>query len=65
MEYDPKNTWNKYRIILILRDYTYILPFDFQPFHAGIYGLITAVIINGKMDAANYSAYSGPLNGCL
>ncbi|CAE7506104.1 VAP [Symbiodinium natans] len=25
----------------------------------GIYGLITAVIINGKMDAANYSAYSG------
>ena len=26
----------------------------------GIYGLITAVIINGKMDAANYSAYSGP-----
>ena len=27
----------------------------------GIYGLITAVIINGKMDAANYSAYSGAL----
>merc|ERR1712172_447975 len=25
----------------------------------GIYGLITAVIINGKMSAANYSAYSG------
>ncbi|CAE8608402.1 unnamed protein product [Polarella glacialis] len=25
----------------------------------GIYGLITAVIINGKMDAATYSAYSG------
>lgn len=25
----------------------------------GIYGLITAVIINGKMDAASYSAYSG------
>ncbi|CAE8741494.1 unnamed protein product [Polarella glacialis] len=24
-----------------------------------LYGLITAVIINGKMDAANYSAYSG------
>merc|ERR1719296_440095 len=25
----------------------------------GIYGLITAVIINGKMEAATYSAYSG------
>ena len=25
----------------------------------GIYGLITAVIINGKMSAAEYSAYSG------
>merc|ERR1712070_1334595 len=25
----------------------------------GIYGLITAVIINGKMAAAEYSAYSG------
>ena len=25
----------------------------------GIYGLITAVIINGKLDAKTYSAYSG------
>jgi len=25
----------------------------------GIYGLITPVIINGKMEAATYSAYSG------
>merc|ERR1719183_1108074 len=25
----------------------------------GIYGLITAVIINGKLDPATYSAYSG------
>merc|ERR1712157_640749 len=25
----------------------------------GIYGLITAVIINGKLDAGTYSAYSG------
>merc|ERR1712015_424755 len=25
----------------------------------GIYGLITAVIINGKLDASGYSAYSG------
>merc|ERR1712046_68921 len=25
----------------------------------GIYGLITAVIINGKMESASYSAYSG------
>merc|ERR1712176_1296015 len=25
----------------------------------GIYGLITAVIINGKLDADTYSAYSG------
>merc|ERR1739845_105870 len=25
----------------------------------GIYGLITAVIINGKMDSKTYSAYSG------
>merc|ERR1712071_744600 len=25
----------------------------------GIYGLITAVIINGKMEAATYSAYTG------
>merc|ERR1719440_1485420 len=25
----------------------------------GIYGLITAVIINGKIDAAAYTAYSG------
>merc|ERR1719356_1787016 len=25
----------------------------------GIYGLITAVIINGKMEAATYSSYSG------
>merc|ERR1711879_589322 len=25
----------------------------------GIYGLITAVIINGKMESAKYSAYSG------
>merc|ERR1739842_60165 len=25
----------------------------------GIYGLITAVIVNGKMEAATYSSYSG------
>merc|ERR1719454_2058067 len=25
----------------------------------GIYGLITAVIINGKMESGTYSAYSG------
>ena len=36
-----------------------VLPRHFES-GRGIYGLITAVIINGKMDAANYSAYSGP-----
>lgn len=38
-----------------------VLPRHFES-GRGIYGLITAVIINGKMDAANYSAYSGPLD---